>query len=361
MDVIEHEFLPPFSYSNDFYHSLKNKFEKFNSYLIDSTDLEKDDNSELNELKSCQGKILKVISLYFEGNLLKAFECFQDLMDVHFFNIVGEDKTIEKGSVFFRIRKMDSSFLDDKMELFHIPFQKRSKVSNQRFSLVGFPCLYLGDSLYVCWEELNRPKSNEFLASKLEYNKPRKKLRLIDIRLDQMYDFDCFIKENNDINIINCLHWSLVAACSYIVKDKNDPFKPEYIIPQILLQWVINMNNERDENRPIIDGIVYTSSKVKINGHRNVGAVNNYVIPVKSIKTRGYCQELQKMFDIYNPRSPLLEEQIVKKLPSVSKELRDVKFRFKRLRFNPYENISYINTKLGRLELALMLGKHSNS
>jgi hypothetical protein len=44
-----------------------------------------------------------------------------------------------------------------KGDLFHIPFQLRHKVTRQRYSIPGLPCLYLGGSLYICWEELRRP------------------------------------------------------------------------------------------------------------------------------------------------------------------------------------------------------------
>src|SRR5262249_44356941 len=45
-----------------------------------------------------------------------------------------------------------------KPDLFHIPFDKRHKVTRQRYSIPGLPCLYLGGTLYICWEELRRPK-----------------------------------------------------------------------------------------------------------------------------------------------------------------------------------------------------------
>jgi len=48
--------------------------------------------------------------------------------------------------------------------------------------------------------------------------------------------------------------WPLVLACSVKVKNIEDDFKPEYIIPQLLLQWV----RERDD----IDGISYQTTHI---------------------------------------------------------------------------------------------------
>jgi len=46
-------------------------------------------------------------------------------------------------------------------DIFHVPFQNRHRVGNQRYSIAGLPCLYLGSSIWICWEELNRPELNQ--------------------------------------------------------------------------------------------------------------------------------------------------------------------------------------------------------
>ncbi|MFW1494652.1 hypothetical protein ACEV9S_24505, partial [Vibrio parahaemolyticus] len=49
--------------------------------------------------------------------------------------------------------------------------------------------------------------------------------------------------------------WPLIAACSIRVKNPSDNFKPEYIIPQLLLQWARDYKS--------IDGIRYTSTHIE--------------------------------------------------------------------------------------------------
>ncbi len=44
-----------------------------------------------------------------------------------------------------------------KGHLFHIPFEARHKVREQRYSVAGLPSLYLGGSTHLCWRELGEP------------------------------------------------------------------------------------------------------------------------------------------------------------------------------------------------------------
>ena len=64
--------------------------------------------------------------------------------------------------VAYRARKCDTYDLFCRTEMMHIPYHKRHLISNQRFSLSGYPCLYLGTSIYGCWEELERPDIDRF-------------------------------------------------------------------------------------------------------------------------------------------------------------------------------------------------------
>ena len=60
---------------------------------------------------------------------------------------------------FFRFRcgnNYDYSIND----LFHIPYSKRTLVNNYRYSIAGHPSLYLGQSTFVCWNELRKPDFN---------------------------------------------------------------------------------------------------------------------------------------------------------------------------------------------------------
>ncbi|WP_293880615.1 MULTISPECIES: hypothetical protein [unclassified Sphingobacterium] len=68
---------------------------------------------------------------------------------------------LEEGANLFRLRVINQNYPLSKEDLFHIPFDKRSLVSTQRFSISGLPSLYLANSIYVAWEEMKRPSMNE--------------------------------------------------------------------------------------------------------------------------------------------------------------------------------------------------------
>ncbi|MBG7610701.1 hypothetical protein IU405_00375, partial [Polaribacter sp. BAL334] len=70
----------------------------------------------------------------------------------------------------YRIRTNDSTYNSGftAKDLFHIPYEKRHLIGNNRFSLSGFPCLYFGNKVYCCWEELNRPKIENCFISKFD-------------------------------------------------------------------------------------------------------------------------------------------------------------------------------------------------
>ena len=65
--------------------------------------------------------------------------------------------TCEADSNFYRVRQLPSIYEVEAKELFHIPISKRGIVKTQRYSIPGYPCLYLGKSIYGCWEEMRRP------------------------------------------------------------------------------------------------------------------------------------------------------------------------------------------------------------
>jgi hypothetical protein len=73
----------------------------------------------------------------------------------------------------YRIRSDRSEFtIPDRRDIFHVPFEKRRLVGNQRYSITGLPCLYLGSSLWICWEELGRPPLNSLWVSRFRVARP---------------------------------------------------------------------------------------------------------------------------------------------------------------------------------------------
>lgn len=84
--------------------------------------------------------------------------------------------------------------------------------------------------------------------------------------------------------------WPLIACCSVKVKDNSDTFKPEYIIPQLLLQWV--------RSNDTLDGIRYKSNHIDPSLYKQKGELYNVVLPVKETLPNGHCNKLIDTFDM---------------------------------------------------------------
>jgi hypothetical protein len=41
-----------------------------------------------------------------------------------------------------------------------------------------------------------------------------------------------------DLVVAHAVCWPLIAACSIKVKNPGANFKPEYVVPQLILQWI---------------------------------------------------------------------------------------------------------------------------
>ena len=234
------------------------------------------------------------IESYFYGR----FDESRNIIYETFFNKNNPDHiqlkytSIRPGIPFFRMRSNETYDLYSPIEMFHIPFEKRSLTTNQRYSISGYPCLYLGTSVYGCWEELNRPNidmSNVVAMNNIE------SLTIMDLSLSGI-STNLFTEED-------LYNITLSLICSLRVNDKNSPFKPEYIIPQAILGCMIRRNDKSDPY--YCDGIKYTSSfyDTKRCLFDDITLFDNYVIPIKQSMEKGYCKELMSLFAISSTTS----------------------------------------------------------
>lgn len=239
-----------------------------------------------NFVKEVQRKVVENLILcfedYYNGNPFKAYEKLHTVFRNDFKDLYAiiNQKEYEVDESFFRIRLSDKNYLYKKSEMFHIPFELRNKVSTQRFSIPGFPSLYLGRTVYICWEELNRPSIDKIQAIKF---KSIKRIKLLDLTppskdctdIDELYRF--------------FMTFPIIMCCSVKVKDPSDTFKPEYIIPQLLLQWI--RNNDR------LDGIQYKSTHITSRVFNDNTELINIVLPVKTSEDNGICNRLTSYFE----------------------------------------------------------------
>lgn len=200
--------------------------------------------------------------------------------------------SVKAGMEAYRMRKVD---IDERRKLkasdmFHIPLNKRGLVRTQRFSVLGYPCLYMSNSIYGCWEEMGRPDFGTVMASKLV---AQQDFNVLDLRVSTKEQW------NNDMG--RCIEFfPLVIASMIQVKNNSDYYKPEYLIPQLLTEWIISRNRDK-RVCPEIIGIIYTSVQKNSDFDFPLDSYDNYAIPVLKPFSRVYCDRLIEMFKITKP------------------------------------------------------------
>lgn len=221
-------------------------------------------------------------------------------------------KPVEEGLSFYRMRKEEDNWEKkkvDKSGMFHIPYSLRHIVTTQRYSVPGYPSLYLGKHVFGCWEELGRPNLNTCLVSRLENQED---FCVADVSIPEMsawYDESGSIKSCFDNEALIML-FPLIIACTFKSFNPKATFKPEYIIPQLLLQYVKEKayRDSKGNEKKMIYGIEYTSVNIPKRKQDGQGSsidpslYKNYVIPVININNKNErCSRLCSLFKISNP------------------------------------------------------------
>ena len=193
---------------------------------------------------------------------------------------------LKKDIIFYKLRKKEKTLFSRK-DFFHIPFEKRGIIGNNRFSISGYPCLYLGRSIYTCWEEIRQPQLAEISASAF---KVEKDIKLLDLRLTPK--IDSLAKECSYLYLL-----PYILASSIRTHNDNDVFKPEYIIPQLLLHSVIKQNAHYD-----YDGVIFSSTRRNVKfSDKGMDLFDNVAIPVMSNRGNSYCKTLASYFTEVEP------------------------------------------------------------
>lgn len=221
----------------------------------------------------------------------------------------------------FRVTCVTDNKPYGRSRVFHTPYNMRSKVSTSRYSIAGYPSLYLGTSLKLCCEEIHLNPYKDFaLAAAFKFERvleyTNTNIRVIELGVKPQ-DF-VRLEPNNeiqhnrfipfrlleDINVKSAyvLWYPLIEACSFIRTNKNDPFAAEYIIPQLLMQWVRSeMCTSQDDKYNQLIGIRYFSCA----SVRSSDMGFNYVFPTSGKQKSAelpYCSILSKAFQLTKPQ-----------------------------------------------------------
>jgi hypothetical protein len=268
-----------------FLDSLKRKLEVYKTFIKSFTARNSKLDWELSiSVNSLCDTIIQCINLYYQGSAWVAYtKLIDNLIYIYQYLPIS---VLPEGVHLYRMR-VSPVTLKRIEDIFHIPFSKRYLVESQRYSIAGLPCLYLGSSHFVCWYELNKPNFNSLYTSSFKSLQP---LKFIDVSMDLEY-----IKETlSNSEIKKCLFsYPIVIACNIDTRFSESKFNEEYIIPNILLQWIL-VDKE-------INGIKYMSVKYANNNFQD--KLLNYVLPPKKITNKEYCEILVKLFSITKPAS----------------------------------------------------------
>lgn len=180
------------------------------------------------------------------------------------YRILG-DKNIIQSDIFFRGR-ISTNFISH-WDMFHIPFNKRYLIQNQRYSLTGQPILYLSSSPHTVIRELGTPVdvriSTFRLDSAVSFNVYENINKFNDVivegdSLSPKASADFMVNSNligESYSIVSYFYKMILASCcSFERRDdtRNSSFSEEYVLPQVLT-LVLKQNN--------YDGVKYTSTK----------------------------------------------------------------------------------------------------
>lgn len=285
------------------------------------------------DIKRVCGLLIRAVNHYLNGFPSKAYSSFESVMNIlvknplkiyqksvmEQFEVSDDNYNNAEDLKLFRVVCVNDNQPYSRSRVFHTPYNLRSKVSTSRYSIAGYPSLYLGTSLDLCCEEIRvKPDCNFALASlfklerTIEYTntnirvielgiKPQDFLYLDDVNESRKRYISYDLLNNSNTRSAYLLWYPLIASCSYIRTNKRDPFAAEYIIPQLLMQWVRNeIGSSNSEEYDQLVGIRYFSCASVKASEKGF----NYVFPTSGKQKSAelpYCSVLTKAFRLTNP------------------------------------------------------------
>ena len=274
-------------------------------------------NLDVDEIRMISNLLKQCIHEYHQGFPATAFGTIKKVMTylmrtpLKVYQKTGNLESLETDRLhLFRLRRVSDAAKHTRKDLFHVPSCSRSMISTCRYSIAGYPSLYLTTSIELGIEEIGSANSDVLVSRfKLVRSQRVLNIRMLELGIrpqdfsEQEYEHgndDRSAKDLDGINLLdkeicsNYLRWyPLIAACSFIRANRNTPFSSEYIVPQLLMQWVRKQlgNNQ-------LMGIRYFSCA----SIRASELGFDYVFPVNNTKYgEGYCSILRDSFLLTNP------------------------------------------------------------
>lgn len=229
----------------------------------------------------------------------KILEGFFTGYEYHYYKLLPVYRYDSDVYALYRMRS-DKSNIDFKKyqgELFHIPYHLRHLVSTQRYSIPGYPVLYLAGSFLTAWCELNTPSLKDVVYTKMKFKE-------MESFIDLAYPLspNPYIWEYYSLFIF----YPLMIASMVQVKHPKSPFKPEYCLPQQMLNLVRSITSGNNI------GIVYMSNKLPESVDIFSPMCRNFAVVVRDmLRSTGYDVKLANEM-VMTPPITFSEEDIVR-------------------------------------------------
>lgn len=228
----------------------------------------------------------RIVKSYLQGRHSTAYTQLKNVLKSNNDLYVTE---VVKDEEYYRMRSFEKRRGLSRKDLFHIPMTKKRNIKTQRYSAPGYPCLYLGKSIYGCWEEMHRPNTESTMISCF---KSQESFKVLDLRIPTLHEF--FDETEKHLQL-----FPFIIACGIPVRNSQDVFKPEYIIPQLLIEWIIDRNHSKEQ--PLL-GIYYTSANRNSDFYILDHEWDNLAIPVQNaMSNEEFCPKLKELFYCTKP------------------------------------------------------------
>lgn len=277
--------------------------------------------AQLPQIKRNFDLLCEIIDFYDSADLASAQKQFNMLMDSLVDQLFISNIYWPKlPTTFFRVRAAKSEVLKKPKDLFHIPYSKRHLVSNERYSMAGHPCLYLASHLQIAWQECGYP--HQYYYSEFMYQRspiPEDNWKFITFLSPREVATMWFVAKNEeedyyiDLTRKYLSTYPLIFACSVVNLNGHSAFKQEFVIPQMLMQWVYR-------NYDSVKGIKYFSCYnaddiCHYNGY-------NIVLPAKiNDRRKSYSEDLIQKFKVSKPS--LIENKLSEREGDIVRAYKD--------------------------------------
>lgn len=252
---------------------------------------------KIGEIEEFFDGLKNVYLSWIDADCVKAIKKFKNLLKKH--NLLECEVLHDVSEIYFKGR-VTTEILTT-FDMFHIPFNKRYLIDNQRYSLTGQPLMYIGSSILDIVAELEvSEKLENFQVSAIQLPKD---IKLYDLRSNiyeelNKIEMDIILNMTIDLSNTNFLFRLILSSvCSFQKRKelKGFNFCEEYVISQILAQII--KNNK-------YDGIIYYSTKryENVKAATNVlGYKENIALFTKNSNLHVYDYDLYKKLQISVP------------------------------------------------------------